>query len=123
MLQPPIDMRTGFKRNRLIFDIAGDPRTCFDRQLADRYRALDPAGDAGVLGTNLALDEGVGPDHQAAAIEIAFDPTLDVQIGRSALSAQPDWGAIGVRCGGLLVLAVACVAVSVATFRSYQKNV
>jgi ABC-2 type transport system permease protein len=46
-----------------------------------------------------------------------------VQIGRSALSAQPDWSAIGVRCGGLLVLAVACVAVSVATFRSYQKNV
>ena len=25
--------------------------------------------------------------------------------------------------GGLLVLAVACVAVSVATFRAYQKNV
>ncbi|HEU5385369.1 MAG TPA: ABC transporter permease [Streptosporangiaceae bacterium] len=46
-----------------------------------------------------------------------------VQVGRSALSAQPDWGAIGVRGGGLLVLAVACVAVSVATFRSYQKNV
>jgi ABC-2 type transport system permease protein len=46
-----------------------------------------------------------------------------VQIGRSALSAYPDWGAIGVRCGGLLVLAVACVAVSVVTFRSYQKNV
>ena len=46
-----------------------------------------------------------------------------VQIGRSAVSAQPDWAAIGVRCGGLFVLAVACVAVSVATFRSYQKNV
>jgi ABC-2 type transport system permease protein len=46
-----------------------------------------------------------------------------VQIGRSALSAHPDWAAIGVRCGGLLVLAVACVAVSVVTFRSYQKNV
>jgi len=46
-----------------------------------------------------------------------------VQIGRSALSAQPDWAAIGIRCGGLLVLAVACVAVSVVTFRSYQKNV
>jgi ABC-2 type transport system permease protein len=46
-----------------------------------------------------------------------------VQIGRSAVSAHPDWGAIGVRCGGLLVLAVACVAVSVVTFRSYQKNV
>jgi ABC-2 type transport system permease protein len=40
-----------------------------------------------------------------------------VQIGRSAVSAAPDWGAIGVRCGGLLVLAVACVAVSVLTFR------
>jgi len=46
-----------------------------------------------------------------------------VQIGRGAVSAQPDWAAIGVRCGGLLVLAVACVAVSVMTFRSYQKNV
>jgi ABC-2 type transport system permease protein len=46
-----------------------------------------------------------------------------VQIGRSALSAHPDWGAIGVRCGGLLILAVVCVAVSVVTFRSYQKNV
>jgi ABC-2 type transport system permease protein len=46
-----------------------------------------------------------------------------VQIGRSALSAHPDWGAIGVRCGALLVLAAACVAVSVVTFRSYQKNV
>jgi ABC-2 type transport system permease protein len=46
-----------------------------------------------------------------------------VQIGRSAISAHPDWDAIAVRCGGLLVLAVACVTVSVVTFRSYQKNV
>ena len=46
-----------------------------------------------------------------------------VQIGRTAVSAQPDWAAIGVRAGGLAVLAVACVAVSVMTFRSYQKNV
>jgi ABC-2 type transport system permease protein len=46
-----------------------------------------------------------------------------VQIGRSALSVHPDWAAIGVRCGGLLALAVVCVAVSVVTFRSYQKNV
>ncbi|MGD0064672.1 MAG: ABC transporter permease [Streptosporangiaceae bacterium] len=45
-----------------------------------------------------------------------------VQIGRSAVSASPDWSAIGMRCGGLLVLAVACVAVSVLTFRSYSKN-
>jgi ABC-2 type transport system permease protein len=46
-----------------------------------------------------------------------------VQIGRSAVSAHPAWSAIGVRVGGLLVLAVACVALSVVTFRSYQKNV
>jgi ABC-2 type transport system permease protein len=46
-----------------------------------------------------------------------------VQIGRSAVSVHPDWSAIAVRCGGLLVLAVVCVAVSVVTFRSYQKNV
>jgi ABC-2 type transport system permease protein len=46
-----------------------------------------------------------------------------VQIGRSAVSAHPAWGAIGVRCGGLVALAVICVALSVVTFRSYQKNV
>jgi ABC-2 type transport system permease protein len=46
-----------------------------------------------------------------------------VQIGRSVLSANPGWGAVAARCGGLLVLAVACVAVSVTTFRTYQKNV
>jgi ABC-2 type transport system permease protein len=46
-----------------------------------------------------------------------------VQAGRAALSADPDWGLIGIRCGGLLALAVVCVAVSVATFRSYQKSV
>ena len=46
-----------------------------------------------------------------------------VQIGRSAVAAQPDWGAIVIRCAGLLVLAVACAAVSVVTFGSYQKNV
>jgi ABC-2 type transport system permease protein len=46
-----------------------------------------------------------------------------VQIGRSVLAASPDWGGVAVRCGGLLVLAVACVALSVVTFRSYAKNV
>ncbi|HEX3965190.1 MAG TPA: ABC transporter permease [Trebonia sp.] len=46
----------------------------------------------------------------------------EVQIGRSALSAAPDWAGIAVRCGGLLALAVICVAFSAATFRSYAKN-
>jgi len=46
-----------------------------------------------------------------------------VQVGRSVLSASPDWGAVAVRCGGLLALAVLCVALSVVTFRSYAKNV
>jgi len=46
-----------------------------------------------------------------------------VQVGRSVLAANPDWGAVAVRCGGLLALAVGCVALSVVTFRSYAKNV
>ena len=46
-----------------------------------------------------------------------------VQIGRSVLGVSPDWGAVAVRCGGLLALAVACVALSVVTFRSYARNV
>jgi ABC-2 type transport system permease protein len=47
----------------------------------------------------------------------------EVQIGRAALSASPDWAAIAVRCGGLLILALIAVAVSVRTFRSYARNV
>src|SRR6202522_4743162 len=46
-----------------------------------------------------------------------------VQVGRSVLATSPDWGAVAVRGGGLLALAVACVALSVVTFRSYAKNV
>jgi ABC-2 type transport system permease protein len=47
----------------------------------------------------------------------------EVQIGRDALSASPDWAAIAVRGGGLLALALIAVAISVTTFRSYAKNV
>jgi ABC-2 type transport system permease protein len=46
----------------------------------------------------------------------------EVQVGRSALSATPDWAGVAVRCGGLAALAVLAVAISVTTFRSYAKN-
>lgn len=46
-----------------------------------------------------------------------------VQAGREALSADPGWGVVATRCGGLLVLAVVCMVVSVATFRVYQRSV
>jgi ABC-2 type transport system permease protein len=47
----------------------------------------------------------------------------EVQIGRSALSASPDWSAIAIRGGGLLALALIAIAISASTFRSYAKNV
>jgi ABC-2 type transport system permease protein len=47
----------------------------------------------------------------------------EVQIGRDAISASTDWSAIAVRAGGLLVLAVLAIAISVRTFRNYAKNV
>ena len=40
-----------------------------------------------------------------------------VQIGRTSLTAHPDWSAIAVRGGGLLALAVAFVGLSLMTFR------
>ncbi|MGW2620358.1 ABC transporter permease [Streptomyces sp. NPDC001500] len=43
--------------------------------------------------------------------------------GRSALSTDPDWGAVLVRGGALLALAVAAVWLSIRTFRSYQRSV
>jgi ABC-2 type transport system permease protein len=47
----------------------------------------------------------------------------EVQIGRWALSANPDWAAIAVRGGGLLALALTAIALSASTLRSYAKNV
>jgi ABC-2 type transport system permease protein len=46
-----------------------------------------------------------------------------VEAGRAALNAGTDWAGVAARGGGLLALAVVCVAVSVATFRTYQKSV
>ncbi|MGQ5638783.1 MULTISPECIES: ABC transporter permease [unclassified Streptomyces] len=43
--------------------------------------------------------------------------------GRSALSAQPDWGVVLGRCGALLGLATVAVWLSIRTFRSYQRSV
>lgn len=43
--------------------------------------------------------------------------------GRSALTADPDWGLVLSRGGALLVLAVVAVWLSTRTFRSYQKSV
>ncbi|WP_369239198.1 ABC transporter permease [Streptomyces sp. R21] len=43
--------------------------------------------------------------------------------GRSALAENPDWGDVLSRGGGLLVLAIAAVWLSIRTFRSYQRSV
>lgn len=43
--------------------------------------------------------------------------------GRSAMAADPDWGAVLSRGGALLVLAAAAVWLSTRTFRAYQKSV
>jgi ABC-2 type transport system permease protein len=53
-----------------------------------------------------------------------FNP-LDwaVRVGRSAMSANPDWGLVAGPGGLLAALAVAAVALSTRTFRAYQKAV
>ncbi|MET8785042.1 MULTISPECIES: ABC transporter permease [unclassified Streptomyces] len=43
--------------------------------------------------------------------------------GRSAMSEQPDWGAVAGRGGALLGLAAVAVWLSIRTFRSYQRSV
>lgn len=42
---------------------------------------------------------------------------------RSAMSTDPDWGVVAVRCGWLLLAASAMVFLSTRTFRAYQKSV
>ena len=45
-----------------------------------------------------------------------------VQAGREALMANPDWSFILPRVGALLVVALLCVALATAAFRSYQRS-
>jgi ABC-2 type transport system permease protein len=46
-----------------------------------------------------------------------------LEAGRSAMSANPDWGRVAVQGGGLALLAIAVTALSVLMFRTYQKSV
>lgn len=43
--------------------------------------------------------------------------------GRAAMGASPDWARVLVQGGGLALLAIAVTALSVLTFRAYQKSV
>jgi ABC-2 type transport system permease protein len=46
-----------------------------------------------------------------------------LEAGRAAMSASPGWSSVGVQGGGLALLAIAVTALSVLTFRAYQKAV
>jgi ABC-2 type transport system permease protein len=46
-----------------------------------------------------------------------------VQAGRSALSANPDWGLVASRCGYLAVLSLLCGWFAIRAFRSYQRSI
>jgi ABC-2 type transport system permease protein len=45
-----------------------------------------------------------------------------VEAGRASLLANPDWALILPRLGGLLAVAVACMALATLAFRSYQRS-
>ena len=46
-----------------------------------------------------------------------------LEAGRSAMAPSPDWGRVLAWGGGLALLATAVTALSVLTFRAYQKSV
>jgi ABC-2 type transport system permease protein len=46
-----------------------------------------------------------------------------LEAGRAAMSASPDWGSVAAQGGGLAALGIAVTALSVLTFRAYQKAV
>ena len=46
-----------------------------------------------------------------------------LEAGRSAMTANPDWARVAGQGGGLALLAIAVTALSVLTFRAYQKSV
>lgn len=82
MLQASINARTIFDRDVLIFDIAGDPSSALHRQLTNRYRAFNGTGKARAFRADVACDAAFAALDERTAINVAVDPTIDVQISR-----------------------------------------
>jgi ABC-2 type transport system permease protein len=72
--------------------------------------------------STIFMVKGLMPSWMQAIAE--FNPlNWAVEAGRSALSASPDWGMVASRGGWLLALTILTMALSVRTFRAYQRSV
>jgi ABC-2 type transport system permease protein len=61
--------------------------------------------------------------HWMRIVAAANPVNWALEAARSAMSATPDWGRVLVEGGGLALLAALVTALSVGTFRAYQKSV
>ena len=78
--EPALDLGAGVDRDRLIGDVAHDPRARLDEQGAHVDRAFDRAGDPRLVGIDVAGDRaGLALDELGAA-DVAVDAAVDMEL-------------------------------------------
>jgi len=97
---------SGFHRQRLMQNIAFDMAGGGQQHLAGADAAHHLAAHRDVLGQNLAVNLGLVADHQAHAADIAFDPSIDLNVAGRGYGAVDhhvgaDDGGGGQRAGAL----------------------
>jgi ABC-2 type transport system permease protein len=66
---------------------------------------------------------GISGGRRIAAVARYNRVTWAVEAAREAMSAAVDWGFVGVRAAGLVVIAIVCVLAATQAFREYERSV
>jgi hypothetical protein len=75
-------MRPRFNGNRLVDDVAFDPRRRGQTNLEPAHPPDNPAIDDNIIGNDLALDGRTFADRQKVGANIAFDHAFNLDIAR-----------------------------------------
>ena len=80
--EPALDLGAGLDADRLVGDVAEDPRRGLDDQRARRDRAFDGAGEPRLVGVDVAGDDALGALDELGAADVAVDAAVDMELGR-----------------------------------------
>ena len=69
---------------RIVVDVAVDPRRAQHHQLARGNRTGDGTGEPRGLGGDAAFDVAAFALHERRALDVAFDPPVDVEVNGGA---------------------------------------
>ena len=88
--EPAFDLGARLDADRLIGDVAEDPRAGLDDQGARRDRAFDRAGEPRVVGMDDAGDDALVALDELGAADVAVDAAVDMELGVGGEIAADD---------------------------------